>query len=92
MFIGSRGCISEIPPNTCLKVGGSEKAHNNTLKNLGVNFDTYLTFEKHINKITRKNIGKLIYVDRIKDNLSFHARTISINSLILSSIDYRIRI
>ena len=92
MFVGSRGYISKIPPNTFLKVDGNEIASRDMLKNLGVNFDKYLTFEKHINNITRKSFGTLVYLNRIKDYLSPHARTIAINSLVLSSINYGIKI
>ncbi len=87
-----RGYISKISPNTCLKIGGSEIAPSNTLKNLSINFDTYMTFEKHVDNITRKSFGTLRYLNRIKDNLSPYARTIAINSLVLSSTNYGIKI
>ncbi len=60
MFVGSRGCTSKTPPNTCLKMDGSEIAPSNTLKNLGINFDTYMTFEKRVDNITRKSFGTLM--------------------------------
>ena len=92
MFVGSRGYISKISPNTCLEVDGSEIAPSKTQKNLGINLDTYLTFENHVNNITRKNLGTLMYINRITDNLSPHARTIATLFVILSSINYGIRI
>ena len=92
MLVGSRGYISKIPPNTCLKVDGDEIAPSDTLKNLGIYFDKHMTFEKHMSNVTRKSFGTLIYVNRIKDNLSQHARNITINSLVLSSLYYGIKI
>ncbi len=90
--IGGRGNISQIPSSTCLKVDGRETAPSNTLKNLRINFDECLTCEKHINNITRKSRGTVMYLNRIKDIVSPRARTTAIDSLVLSSINYCIKI
>lgn len=92
MFVGSRNYISEIPPNTTLRVDGSEIVASKSLKNLGIHFDNYLNFDTHINEIRRKTLGTLIYINRIKDNLNKNARLISIHSLVLSNINYGIKI
>lgn len=92
MFVGSRKYISEIPPNTCLRVDGCVIVPSKSLKNLGIHFDNYLNFDSHINEIRRKTLGTLIYVNRIKENLNKNARLISIHSLVLSIINYGIKI
>lgn len=92
MFVGSRNYISEIPQNTTLRVDGNEIVASRSLKNLGIHFDNYLSFDTHINEIRRKTLGTLIYINRIKDNLNKKARLISIHSLVLSKINYGIKI
>ncbi len=61
-------------------------------KILGINFYTYLTFEKHVHNTTRKSFGTLMNLNRIKDKLSPCARIIDNNSPVLSSINYGIKI
>ena len=87
MFVGSRKYISEIPPNTTLRVDGSTIVPSRSLKNLGIHFDNYFNFDKNINEIRRKTLGTLIYINRIKDTLNKKARLISIHSLVLSNIN-----
>ena len=92
MFVGSRNYISEIPPDTSLRVDGCAIAPSKSLKNLGIYFDNCLNFDKHMNEIRRKTIGTLLYINRIKHHLNKNARLISIHSLVLSNINYGIKI
>ncbi len=61
IFIGTRQIIPEIRENTTLTF------HNTTtiqpscqVKNLGVHFDNYMTFDAHISKINHKVMGILM--------------------------------
>ena len=92
MFIGSRGLLSQIPPNTSLRVDGATIISSSSLKNLGVYFDPAMTFDSHVNKISRKIFSTIIYINRVKDNFSKSARVIIIQSLILSIINYGIKV
>ena len=36
-----------------------------TVKNLGLYMDSYMLFDKHVNEITKKVIGTLVYFNRV---------------------------
>ncbi len=64
MFIGSRKMTSQIPQNIHLHVDDSNIIPSTSLKNLGVYFDVHLTFDTHINKISRKIFSIIMYINR----------------------------
>ena len=92
MFAGSRGLISQIPPNTILQVDDTTIVPSSSLKNLGIYFDQYMTFETHVNKISGKIFSTILYINRIKDNFSKDARKTIIQSLVLSLMNYGIKV
>ena len=92
MFIGSRGLISQIPPNTTLRVDGATIIPSSSLKNLGIYFDQHMTFDSHVNKISGKIFSTIIYINRIKDSFSKCSRKTVIQSLVLSIINYGIKV
>ena len=91
MFIGSRGMTSQIPQNIHLQVDNSTIVPSTSLKNLGVYFDTNLTFDTHISKISSKIFGTITYINRAKDNFSKQTRIMVVQSLVLSIINYGIK-
>ncbi len=92
MFVGSRGLISQIPSNTTLQVDGATIVPSSSLKNLGIYFDQNMTFDSHVNKISGKIFSTIIYINRIKDNFSKSARKTVMQSLVLSIINYGIKV
>ena len=92
MFIGTRGLLLRIPPDTSVRIDGNVIPPSISLKNLGVYFDPHLLFDKHITEISKKIYGTLMYVNRIKDNFNKNTRIIVIQSLIMSIINYGITI
>lgn len=92
MFVGRRGLISQIPPNTTLRVDGTTIVPSSSLKNLGIYFDQHMTFDTHVSKISSKVCSTIIYINRIKDNFSKHTRKTNIQSLVLSIIYYGIKV
>ncbi len=92
MFVGSRGLISQMPPNTTLQVDGTTIVPNSSLKNLGIYFDQNMTFDSHVNKMSGKIFTTIIYINGIKDNLSKNARKTVMQSLVLSIINYGIKV
>ncbi len=60
MFIGTRGLLSKIPPNTHVKVDGNVITPSTSLNNLGVHFDNHLMFYRHINEISKKVCGTIL--------------------------------
>ena len=59
-----------------------------SVKNLGVHFDRYMTFESHIDEVHKKVMGTLIYLNRLKDSFEPETRLIVVQSLALSLINY----
>ena len=88
MFIGSRQYISLIPPDLKINFGDSTITPLKSVKNLGVYMDQYLLYDVHINHISRKVNGILLFLNRIKDHFEKSARIIVVQSLVLSIINY----
>ena len=57
------------------------------VKNLGLHMDRYITFNKHIPKISNKVTGISMYVNIIKDYFNKANRTVIIQSLILNILN-----
>ena len=91
-FVGSRGLISQIPPNTSLQVDGTTLVPCCSLKNLGIYFDTHMTFDTHLSKIWGKIFSTIIFINRIKDNFNKSARITVIETLVLNIVNYGIKI
>ena len=92
MFVGSKGLISQIPPNTCLQVDDTNIFPSSSLKNLGVYFDSHMTFNTHVNKISKKIFSTILYINRSKDCFNRRARITLMHTLVLSIINYGIKI
>ena len=63
MFVGSRQYISKIPKDLTIKFGNNHIVPSTYVKNLGVYMDQYLLYDIHINKITKKITGTLLYLN-----------------------------
>ena len=92
MFIGSRQNIARIPDNVHLNFEGSEIVPSLSVKNLGIHFDRYMTFDIHIEAMRRKVMGILFFLNRIKNNIPLTTRILVIQSLSLSIINYCMKI
>ncbi len=88
IFIGSRQLIAKLPSNLTIRVNDNIIEPTTHVKNLGVHFDNYMTFDKHITEISRKTVGTLMYINRIKDNFDKSTRVIVVQSLVLSILNY----
>ena len=92
IFIGSRQLIAKIPSETRIYFGETPLIPSSTVKNLGIFMDPYMLFDIHINHISRKINGLLIALNRIKDRIDKKSRTIVVQSLALSVINYCLRV
>ena len=88
IFLGSRQYLSEIGNNIHVSFNGTVIKPLESVKNLGVHFDKYMTFEKHVDELCRKVMGTLIYLNRIKKLFDPETRLIVVQSLVLSLINY----
>ena len=62
------------------------------MKNLGVYMDRYLTFDTHINEISKKVTSTLLFINRAKNYFDRSTRHVIVHSLALSIINYCITI
>ena len=92
IFIGSRQLIAKIPPETRIRFGETLIIPSSNVKNLGIHMDQYMLFDIHINHISRKINGLLIALNRIKDRIDKKSREIVVQSLVLSVINYCLRV
>ena len=92
LIIGNRQILSQIPENFTIKYDGINIIPTKHAKNLGVHFDRYMSFETHIEELSRKVMGTLIYLNRIKENFDKSTRLTIIESLVFSQLNYCFRI
>ena len=71
IFIGSRQKISRISSDTVLRIGNSIISPSAYVKNLGVFMDQYLSYDVHINEITKKITGILYFFQQNKIPIRF---------------------
>lgn len=88
IFIGSRQYISKINDTVQINFNGNIIRPMKSVKNLGVHFDRYMSFEPHIDELYKKVMGTLIYLNRVKDFFEAETRLIVVQSLALSLINY----
>ncbi len=89
IFIGNRQLLSRIPNNTTIKFAGNTINLSNHVKNY---IDRYMTFDVHINELNKKVMGTLMYINSLSDNFQKTTRVIIVSPLVLSIINYCIRI
>ena len=88
IFIGTRQLIPMIPEDTAITFHNTKIYPSSHVKNLGVHIDKYMTFDTHLHEITRKVIGTLLYINRVKHCFDKPTRIVVIQSLVLSLINY----
>ncbi len=88
IFIGKRQIIPKIPENTTLTLHNTTIQPSCQVKNLGVHFDNYMTFDVHISKINHKVMGTLMYINRVKHYFDEPTRVFIIQSLVMSILNY----
>ena len=92
IFIGSRQNIGRIPDDVKIRFNGSEISPSKHVKNLGVHFDNFMTFDRHIDETSKKAMGILMFLNRLKNKLTPEVRCTIVQSLVLSHINYCIKV
>jgi len=88
IFIGSRQNIARIPNDTIIEFEGCSIKPSTSVNNLGVHLDSFMTFEPHVDKIHRKVVGTLIYLNHIRNQITTETRIMVVQTLALSIINY----
>ena len=92
IFFGSRQYISRIPENISIKFNDITLVPSQKVKNLGVIMDSNMTFNAHIDELHKKVIGTLLYLNRVCDRFQPDCRIMVVQSLVLSVLNYCLRI
>ena len=88
IFIGSRQNIARIPEDIIIRFDNSEINPSLYVKNLGIYFDQYMTFERHIDEMYKKIMGSLMYLNRIKNQVTSDMRVTLVQALALGYLNY----
>ena len=91
MVHGTRNLLRDLPP-VQIRFGHSIISENQTVKNLGVTMDRFLSFEPHINQLIAKCTGVLVALTHSKHVLPSYTVAYVVNALVVSSIRYCITI
>ena len=92
IFIGNRQLLSRIPENIKIQFDDTSICPSTYVNNLGLHMDRYMMFDKHVNELTKKALGILIYINRVSIYFDKETRKTVIHSLVLSQINYCISI
>ena len=88
IFIGSYQNIAKLPQNIQVRFDDNLITPSNLVKNLGVYMDCYMTFEKHVDEMSKKSMGTMMYINRIKHNFDKETRILVVQALALSMLNY----
>ena len=88
IFIGTRQYISRIPEGVEIHFGDAIIKPSPYVKNLGIYMDQNLLFDIHVDEMSKKVYGILMFLNRIKDRFHNTIRITVVQSLVLSLINY----
>ncbi len=92
IFIGTLQLLSSIPDDMTINFDGNKIPINKHVKILGVYFDKFMTFDTHIHQLNKKVIGIIMFINRVKDIFVKDTRVIVMKTLVLSLINYGLKI
>ncbi len=87
LLIGTNSSISRSC-SFSLSIDGSSVSPSRQARNLGVIFDSTLSFEAHINSTARFCYFHIRNIARLRSSLTPHSTAILVHSLVTSCIDY----
>ncbi len=88
IFLRTRQLGPKIPANNTITLHNTTIKPATHVKNLGVHFDTYMTFETHINEISKKVTGTLMYIHKGKNCFDKSTRILVVQSVVLNLLNY----
>ncbi len=92
IFLDTRKLLAHISDNTTIRCADGVIQPFFHVKNLGLILDSHMTFDRHINKGTRKTMGSLIFINRHKYLYNKETRILVAQTLVVNIIKYGITI
>lgn len=83
--------IKRIPEDTSIRYDSTTITPSKYVKNLGIYIDCHMTFDPHINEMYKKVMGTLLFLIRINTKFENNTRTMVVESLALSVMNYCLR-
>lgn len=88
LLVGSRPMLQNLPSEMSLNFLGKIVRPVLSAKDLGINFDTHLSFDDHISKLVSSCIGKLCQINRVKDSFDKETLLLVIETLVINKLLY----
>jgi hypothetical protein len=87
IIFGTRAQLLKVPMIQ-LRVGDISIQRSEVVRNLGVLFDSHLTFGPHISKTCQVAYGYLRLISKVRRSMNKHTLKLIINALVMSRIDF----
>ena len=88
LLIDSRPMLQNSPIEMTLNVLGKISKPVLSAKDLGLNFDSYLSHDKHISKLVSSCMNKLCQVNRVKDSFNDETLLLVIETFVVNKLLY----
>ncbi len=88
LLVGSRPMLQKVPTEMSLTFLGKTIRPVLLAKDLGINLDSYLSYDDHISKLVSSCMRKLCQVNRVKDSFDNETLKLVIETLVISKLLY----
>lgn len=88
VLFGTKSQLSKLPSSLCVMLMGEPIDRVNDARNLGVQMDSLLRYEKHVAESVRNCFYRLKILYKIRPHLSEELRLQLVESLVLSKLNY----
>ncbi|CAB4031941.1 Hypothetical predicted protein [Paramuricea clavata] len=88
LVVGSRPMLQNVPTEISLTFLGKTIRPVLLAKDLGINLDSYLSYDDHISKLVSSCMRKLCQINRVKDSFDNETLKLVIETLVINKLLY----